>query len=277
MSLSLVSIGYTYGRGTSFGMRALHDVSLEVAPGELVLVLGATGSGKSTLLRIAAGLLRADEGEAVLDGVSLDRGSARGVVGLIFQDAESQLFADTVLEDVAFGPRNMGASREEALASATESLRAVGLDPATFKDRSPFSLSGGEARRVAIAGVLAFHPRYLLADEPTAGLDAKGRRAMRSLLLEARAKAGVVVVSHGAEEFLADADRVIVLSGGGCALSSTPRELVATPSMFDRVGLRAPDVLEVQRLAASRRSADMPYTLDPAEAARSLTHGGGQR
>jgi energy-coupling factor transport system ATP-binding protein len=258
-------------------MRALHDVSLEVAPGELVLVLGATGSGKSTLLRIAAGLLRADEGEAVLDGVSLDRGSARGVVGLIFQDAESQLFADTVLEDVAFGPRNMGASREEALASATESLRAVGLDPATFKDRSPFSLSGGEARRVAIAGVLAFHPRYLLADEPTAGLDAKGRRAMRSLLLEARAKAGVVVVSHGAEEFLADADRVIVLSGGGCALSSTPRELVATPSMFDRVGLRAPDVLEVQRLAASRRSADMPYTLDPAEAARSLTHGGGQR
>jgi energy-coupling factor transport system ATP-binding protein len=268
--LSLRDVSYVYGSGTSFCITALERVSLEVSPGELVLVLGATGSGKSTLLRIAAGLLAADEGEATIDGGALDTASARGAVGLVFQDPESQLFADTVLGDVAFGPRNMGASREEAFSAAHDALRVVGLDPELFGGRSPFSLSGGEARRVAVAGVLALEPDYLLADEPTAGLDGSGRRAMHGVLLKARERAGVVVVSHSAEEFLGDADRVVVLGGGRCLLTASAAELVAAPGLFATAGLLPPDVLEVQRLAVSAGLATFDFSLDPCEAARSL-------
>lgn len=278
MALILSDVSYTYGLGTSYSVAALGGVSMEVSPGELVLVLGATGSGKSTLLRIAAGLLVADAGRATIDGVALDRTSARGTVGLVFQDSESQLFADTVLGDVAFGPKNMGASSEEAREAATQSLAAVGLDPAVFGNRSPFSLSGGEARRVAVAGVLAMRPAYLLADEPTAGMDAPGRRAMRQLVLDARERAGVVVVSHSAEEFLDVADRVLVLGEGRAVLSAPARELVAVPDLFEQAGLLAPDVLEVQRLAARAGMAEIAYSLDPRESARMLAaRGGGKR
>lgn len=275
MSLNLSDISYTYGRGTTYSVAALDAVSLDVTRGELVLVLGATGSGKSTLLRIAAGLLVADEGIATIDGVALDRVSARGAVGLVFQDPESQLFADTVLDDVAFGPLNMGATRGEARAIAAESLVAVGLDPDEFGGRSPFGLSGGEARRAAIAGVLALRPRYLLTDEPTAGLDARGRRAMSSLLADARETAGVVVVSHSAEEFLGLADRVVVLGDGRTLLSAAACELVADPGLFGQAGLHAPDVLEVQRLVANAQAREIAYSLDPVTAARALANGGG--
>ncbi len=230
MPLTLTGIGYTYASGTGFAVSAVRDVSFEVAVGELVLVLGATGSGKSTLLRLAAGLLEPQPGHATIDGAPLDRRTARGSVGLVFQDAEAQLFADTVVDDVAFGPRNLGHSAEDAQALAREALASVGLDPQLFGERSPFSLSGGEARRAAIAGVLAMQPRYLLADEPTAGLDAPGRSALRRLLLDARSRAGVVVVSHTAEEFLGAADRVLVLSDGEsrvvrvrCGVGGRPR------------------------------------------------------
>ena len=214
MALTLDTIGYTYAAGTSLEMPALTGVSLTVAPGELVLVLGSTGSGKSTLLRLCAGLLEPATGSARLDDAPLTRSTARGAVGLVFQDPESQLFAETLAADVAFGPRNLGATAEEAADRVREALLSVGLDPDSYGGRSPFALSGGEARRAAIAGVLAMRPRYLLLDEPTAGLDARGRAAVREVVRGMRASAGVVVVSHSAEEFLGEADRVLVLAQG---------------------------------------------------------------
>ncbi len=270
MSLTLHNLGYTYAAGTGFSQQALEGVSLSVSPGELVLVLGATGSGKSTLLRIAAGLLGAEGGSATIDGEPLTRQTARGRVGMVFQDAESQLFAETVEADVAFGPRNMGRSAAEANAAAREALGRVGLPSGEYSARSPFSLSGGEARRVAIAGVLAFAPRYLLLDEPTAGMDARGRRAVEAIVSDARALAGVVVVSHSAEEFLGAADRVLVLAEGSPVYDGSAAELVADPAPFAAAGLLAPDVLLVQMRARALGCTVGPYTLDPVVAARSL-------
>lgn len=270
MTLLLDSVNYTYARGTGAAVDALADVTLSVAPGQMVLVLGATGSGKSTLLRLAAGLLEPSEGSATLDGVPLVRPERRRRVGLIFQDAESQLFADTLRDDVAFGPSNFGAGTEEAARHAAEAMAAVGLDPAVFGGRSPFTLSGGEARRAAIAGVLAMRPKYVLADEPTAGLDAAGRREIRKLLTGRRESAGVVVVSHSAEEFLGEADSVLVLADGRTAWTGAASALIEDPAPLAEAGLIAPDVLEVQRLARERGLAIDGFTLDPADAAQQL-------
>jgi energy-coupling factor transport system ATP-binding protein len=267
VSLTLDCIGYTYAAGTGYSQRALEAVSLAVSPGELVLVLGATGSGKSTLLRIAAGLLDGAEGTAAVDGKTLSRRTARGRIGLVFQDAESQLFAETVAADVAFGPSNMGATEDAARSAACDALVRVGLPPAEYAERSPFSLSGGEARRAAIAGVLAFDPLYLLLDEPTAGLDARGRRAVGAIVDEARSRSGVVVVSHSAEEFLASADRVLVLAGGRAVYDGPAADLVADPTPFASAGLLAPDVLRVQMLARDQGLDVGAFTLDPVLAA----------
>lgn len=270
MALTLTDIRFDYAPGTPLAQPALHGASLHVDPGELVLVLGTTGSGKSTLLRCAAGLLTAQSGAAGIDGAPLTAASARGRVGLVFQNAESQLFADTVLDDVMFGPRNLGASTDQARSAAMAALERVELDPATFAERSPFSLSGGEARRVAIAGVLAMGPAYLLADEPTAGLDARGRAAVRSVLRERRQDAGVVVVTHTAEEFLGEADRVVVLREGSMAWSGEAGALIEDPEPLVDAGLVPPAVLEVQRLARHRGARLAALTLDPSLAASRL-------
>lgn len=268
MSLILADIAHTYPGQSD---PALGGASLEVAPGELVLVLGTTGSGKSTLLKVASGLLEPSAGVRSIDGVDLDSVSARGAVGMVFQDAESQLFADTVADDVAFGPRNIGCDPDETRARVAESLAAVGLDPQALGLRSPFTLSGGEARRAAIAGVLAMRPRYLLFDEPTAGLDSRGRRLVRELVAQARVRAGVVVVSHSAEEFISAADRVVILGGGSSVWSGTRDELLSHPDAFARYGLVAPPLLEVQRLATERFGAlDSGVCLDETALADAL-------
>jgi energy-coupling factor transport system ATP-binding protein len=269
VSLNLEHASYSYRIGRNLSVDALRDVSFSVEPGELVLVLGATGSGKSTLMRICAGLLQLEQGQATLDGEPLVSATARGTVGLVFQDAESQLFADTLLEDVEFGPRNLGAEAKQARKVAERALSEVGLPPAIYGDRSPFSLSGGEARRVAIAGVIAMAPRYLLADEPTAGLDASGRASVRALLAQARAHAGVVVVTHAAEEFLGMADRVVMLCRGEVAWSGTAAD-AACPEAFTVAELRMPEVLEVQYLL-SQCGVRLPgFTFDPLEAAERI-------
>ncbi len=257
MSLSLTSVSYTYSVGSHYRQLALRGVSVEVVPGGLVLLVGATGSGKSTLLRIAAGLLVPEGGSAVIEGEPLTTSSARGRVGLVFQNPESQLFAETVLSDVGFGPRNMGASDEDADRRAREALELVGLDPERFGPRSPFGLSGGEARRVAIAGVLAMRPEYLLLDEPTAGLDARGRDAVLAALGGIRSTVGVVVVSHDAEEFLGEADSVLVLSQGAEMFSGPPSELLADPSLLTAAGVGIPPLIEAQLLARDA-GFDMP-------------------
>ncbi len=274
MPLRLTDVSYTYTRVPP-PVRALRSVSFEVERGELVLVLGTTGAGKSTLLRVASGLVEPDSGEASLDGEPLGRQHVGSAVGLIFQDAESQLFADTLIEDVAFGPSNLGMDPGSADMRARESLRQVGLPPEEFGSRSPFALSGGEARRAAIAGVLAMRPSYLLADEPTAGLDAPGRSAVRDALLTARDAAGVVVVSHAVEEFLPHADKVLVLSDGSTSWWGRAADIVADPSPFAEAGLAPPPVLGVQARLRSDTGHSEPFTLDPVEAARRIARGRG--
>lgn len=272
MTLSLTGVGFTYGVGTTFATRALSDVDVTFSPGEVVLVLGATGSGKSTLLRIAAGLLVPDAGSVTLDGRPV-RGPlavVRPGVGIVFQSPEMQLFAESVAADVAFGPRNQGLSEEDAIVEAHRALEAVGLDPAEFGPRSPFSLSGGEARRAAIAGVLAMAPGYLMLDEPTAGLDPSGREAVRDIVTAARESAGVVVVTHDAEEFLEHADRVVLLSEGRIIFDGRAEVLVQNPDRFTEAGLRAPEVLRAQMLAQDAGVTLPRFALDPTEAASLL-------
>lgn len=276
MALELRDITFEYSASTSFATRALDGVSLRVEPGEIVLVLGSTGSGKSTLLRIASGLLAATHGVATVDDRPLGAGTI-GSVGLVFQDPESQLFADTVADDVAFGPRNLGVIGDDLSRVVGRSLAAVGLDAEKFGHRSPFTLSGGEARRAAIAGVIAMQPSYLLLDEPTAGLDARGRAFVRELIADMRREAGIVVVSHAAEEFLGLADRAVLLAGGRQVWQGTGMQLIDSPEMFGAAGLRMPEILAVQH-DARRRGAALPHlSLDPARVAESLLGSGAVR
>jgi energy-coupling factor transport system ATP-binding protein len=271
VGLTLTAVGFSYGAGTRYARRALSDADLTVEPGELVVVLGQTGSGKSTLLRVAAGVLAPSEGRVEVAGrrvegpASPDRDRR---IGLVFQNPETQLFAETVALDVAFGPRNLGLPDPDGAASAA--LLAVGLDPSAFGPRSPFTLSGGEARRAALAGVLAMDPAYVLLDEPTAGLDAAGRHAVLSALHRVRCSSGVVVVTHDAEELLGEADRVIVLRDGVVVHSGPAAGLVAAPAVFAASGLLAPDVLRAQLLAGARGAELPPFTLDPRAAAAAL-------
>ncbi len=274
MGLIARDIGYTYSEGTDFEQSALSGVSFQVSPGELMLVVGSTGSGKSTLLRLLAGLLEPTSGALMVDGVPLSAKTTRGAVGLVFQDPESQMFAETVLDDVCFGPRNLGVSDSDLHVRAEEALSAVGLDPDEYGARSPFGLSGGEARRAAIAGVLAMRPRYLLLDEPTAWLDASGRSAIREVVRASRNDAGVVVVSHSAEEFLGEADGLVILSEGQIAFSGTARDAIDDPAVFHRAGLQPPEILAVLQ-GARDRGFDLPeLTLDPVCAAQLLEKAG---
>ena len=275
MGLRVEDASYEYATGSKLPMPALVRVSLCVEPGSLVLVVGETGSGKSTLLRLAAGLLAPSAGSVVLDGEPLSRRAARGVIGLVFQDPESQLFAETVLQDAAFGPSNLGLGKQEALEQAAEALERVGLDPESYGARSPFHLSGGEARRAAIAGVLAMRPRYLLFDEPTAGLDARGRRAVADIIAEERKRSGIVVVSHSAEEFFDHADEVVMLADGEVVFRGAPSSLIAQPQAFARSGLVAPDVLRLIARGRERGAALVPETLGTADVAAAIARSGG--
>ena len=276
MILSFHGAGYSYDAGTDFATRALSSIDLDLEPRMLTLVLGATGSGKSTLLRLAAGLLIPTEGSVTYGGIAVDAplAGATPPVGLVFQSPETQLFAETVEVDVAFGPRNRGSGAAEATAAARRALIAVGMDPAEFAHRSPFSLSGGEARRVAIAGVLAMQPGLMLFDEPTAGLDARGRAAVRDVVLAARNNAGVVVVTHDAEEFLGMADRVLLLTDGEVTFFGDARELIESPYRFTEAGLRIPEVLRAQMLAEQAGHRVGPYVICPRDAARSIARAG---
>lgn len=263
MALTLSDVGHVYGDGTPWVSRALEGVSLELERGGLTVVLGPTGSGKSTLMLAAAGLLQPTEGVVACDGRLPGKDGFGGLVGLVFQDPETQLFAETVLEDAAFGPRNIGVPDEEAREVARDALSRVGLDPPLYEHRSPFTLSGGEARRAAIAGVLAMGVDYLLLDEPTAGLDADGRSRVRSIVAQARDDAGVLVVTHDAEEFLAHADRVVILDGGRVLRSGVVADVVSDTETLGTGRLTWPEVVRVQWLARERAGSSGRMALDP--------------
>jgi len=254
VALTLSEIGCEYAAGTSLASVALGGVSLVVEPGELVVVLGSTGAGKTTLLRAAAGLLAVSHGSVDVDGrPASGAGARRGAVGLVFQRPEEQFFSLSVEEDCAFGPRNLGRSSDDARDDARGALAVVGLDPVVFGPREPWSLSGGEARRAALAGVLAMHPRYLLLDEPTAGLDAAGRDAVCAAVEAARADSGVIVVTHDAEVFLGSADRVLVLREGHTAfLGDVPSLLIALPGLVAAGDMEPPEVPRALMLARTR-------------------------
>lgn len=210
---SLNDIGVTYTQGNQ-KVQALDHVSCAIKEGEFVVIEGHTGAGKSTLLKLLAGLMEPTEGSLAFQGQPLTTKATRGKVGLVFQNPEMALFGETVLQDVAFGPRNFGATEAQSRETARDALERVGIDPDVFGERTPLKLSGGEARKVALAGVLAFEPAVLLTDEPTAALDAPGRFAVRQLLANCSKHSTIVVVTHSPEEFEGCADRIFTLRDG---------------------------------------------------------------
>lgn len=260
MSLRADGAGFAYPGSP---VSALKSISVKIVPGEILLVAGRAGSGKSTLMKLLAGLIEPNAGTVLLDS----QPPTPHKIGIVFQDPASQLFADTVEADLMFGPRNLGKSDEECRKLARESLELVGLDPHAFLERSPFSLSGGQARRVAIAGVLAMDPEYLIFDEPTAGLDAQGRAFVKELLTKLKGRnRAVVVVTHDLDELLPCADNLLLLEGGRLAWNGPVRHAVNRPGIFGLAGLTEPDLLQFQACVARLSDKEPRYTLDPERA-----------
>lgn len=256
MSIDIKNICYTYMRGTPFEKKALDDVSVSIDKGEIVAVIGHTGSGKSTLVQHLNGLLKPDAGQVAVDGVNLagkDAAAkkARQLVGMVFQYPEHQIFAETVYEDIAFGPRNRGFSEAEVDKQVHEAMAFVGLDFATFARRSPFQLSGGQMRRVAIAGVVAMNPDYLVLDEPSAGLDPRSRNAVFKEIMALHQSRGIaiVLVTHSMEEAVKYAKRMLVINKGQILFDGNPADIFKNhqPKLVE-VGMDAPQVFKLADL-----------------------------
>ena len=248
MSLVLENVSYLYSQGTAYERTALSHVNLSIEEGEFIGIIGHTGSGKSTLVQHLNGLLKASEGTITFHGENIyqekyDLRSLRTQVGMVFQYPEHQLFEATVLEDVCFGPKNQGLDKEEQLIRAKEALSAVGLDE-TFYEKSPFELSGGQKRRAAIAGVLAMRPSVLILDEPTAGLDPKGRDEILDLIAGMHEESGntVILVSHSMEDVAKYVDRIIVMNDGSVLYDDVPRKVFCNYKQLEEIGLAAPQV-----------------------------------
>ena len=251
MSIALEHVNYIYSPGTAYEKRALNDISLEIGQGQFVGIIGHTGSGKSTLIQHLNGLMKATSGDILYDGQSIyaegyDMRKLRSQVGLVFQYPEHQLFEVDVISDVCFGPKNQGLSEEESEKNAREALELVGF-PEKYYKQSPFELSGGQKRRVAIAGVLAMKPKVLILDEPTAGLDPKGRDEILDQIAKLHKETGmtVVLVSQSMEDVARYVDRIIVMNKGEKMLDSTPKEVFRHYKELEEVGLAAPQVTYV--------------------------------
>ncbi len=253
MSIKIEHVNYTYNPGTAYEKQALIDINLEIPTGEFVGMIGHTGSGKSTLIQHLNGLLTADSGQIFYEGENIytegyDMHALRTQVGLVFQYPEHQLFEVDVMTDVCFGPKNQGLSEEEAKARAREALQLVGLPESTYT-MSPFELSGGQKRRAAIAGVLAMQPKVLILDEPTAGLDPKGRDDILDQIAYLHTQTGmtVILVSHSMEDVARYADRIVVMNQGKILYDDTPAHVFAHGRELEDVGLAAPQVTYVMQ------------------------------
>lgn len=268
MSIKLTHIYHTYSKGTPFERLALRDVSLAIDKGEIVAVIGHTGSGKSTLVQHLNGLLKPDKGQAAIDGVDItakgaQAKTARQQVGMVFQYPEHQIFAETVFEDIAFGPRNKGFNEDEVAKQVREAMAFVGLDYDTFAQRSPFQLSGGQMRRVAIAGVVAMAPDYLVLDEPSAGLDPRSRNAVFREIMALHKSRGIaiVLVTHSMEEAVKYADRLLVINGGRVLFDGQPAAIFKEHGAeLVQVGVDVPQVYKLASLLR-RQGLELPESI----------------
>ena len=273
MSVELKDVTYTYSPGTAYEMHALEHVSMEIQDGQFVGVIGHTGSGKSTLVQHFNGLIRPTSGHVYYNGEDIwqegyNLRELRSHVGLVFQYPEHQLFETDVLTDVCFGPKNQGLSPEECKERAKEALQHVGLDE-SYYEKSPFELSGGQKRRVAIAGVLAMNPSFLILDEPTAGLDPKGRDEILdqlALLHETRG-ISIMLVSHSMEDIARYVERIIVMNKGHVAFDDTPKEVFSHYKELEEMGLAAPQKTYIMH-ALKERGMDVDVTATTVEEAR---------
>ena len=246
--LETKNLTYTYGVGTPFEKTAVENVNLSVEKGAFVGVIGHTGSGKSTLIQMLNGLIRPTSGQVLLNGEDIwakpkEIRRVRFQVGMVFQYPEYQLFEETVIKDIMFGPKNMGLSDEEALKRAKEAAHFTDLKPELL-EKSPFELSGGEKRRAAIAGVIAMDPEVLILDEPAAGLDPKGRDDILDQIayLHKQSDMTVILVSHSMEDIARYADRIVVMNKGAVMYNGTPKEVFAHYQELEKIGLAAPQV-----------------------------------
>ena len=267
MPIEVSHLTHCYSEGSALRTVALDDVSFRIENGEFVGIIGHTGSGKSTLVQHLNGLLKPTSGQVLVDGEDLNgehvnRRALRQRIGLVFQYPEYQLFEETVAKDIAFGPKNQGLSAAEIDERVRYAMECVHLDYQKYAERSPFELSGGQMRRVAIAGVLAMKPSVLILDEPTAGLDPRGRDRILGMLeeLHARENVTILMVSHSMDDMARLAGRLIVMSDGKVVADGTPREIFMQEDMMTSIGL---DIPEAARLCARLRAKgyDLPADL----------------
>lgn len=284
--LELRDVSYVYGGGTPFEAHALKNINLTIETGAITGIIGHTGSGKSTLVRLFNGLERPTCGEVLLDGENIWQdpkqiGRVRFRVGLVMQYPEYQLFEETVKADIAFGPKNMGLSQDEINSRVIRYSALVGLDPEVL-DKSPFELSGGQKRRVAIAGIMAMKPEVLVLDEPAAGLDPEGRNNIFDAIDEYRKseKATVIIVSHSMEDMSERCDRIAVLSKGEMIAEGNTDEIFSDPKLLINAGLDVPEITRIGMLLADKgyKSPNPIYTVDQAfEFIMSIKSGGSNK
>lgn len=283
--IELKNVSFWYGRKTPYEIKALDDISLEIEENSITGLIGHTGSGKSTLVQMLNGILKPDGGTVVVDGQDIwakprEIGKVRFKVGMVMQYPEYQLFAETVREDIAYGPKNMGLKADEIEARVSRSIAFCGLTPEIL-EKSPFDLSGGQKRRVALAGIMAMEPKILVLDEPAAGLDPKGRREILSGIRKYSEESGtsVIIVSHSMEDMAMYCDRVVVMSHARVLANGTCEEVFSNHKMLFDAGLDVPEITSIV-LAMRKAGLDIPeniYTVDGAfSALKSLYGKGGQ-
>lgn len=272
----LDKINYTYSDGTAYEIQALKDVNLQIHVGEFIGIIGHTGSGKSTLTQLLNGLLHASSGSIYVDGQDIydegyDMRALRGKIGLVFQYPDHQLFETTCFEDVCFGPKNQGLDRKTVELRAFEALRNVGF-PEELYYQPPFDLSGGQKRRVAIAGVLAMKPEVLILDEPTAGLDPAGRDEILGLVSKMHRELGITIllVSHSMEDVAEYVDRIIVMNHGEVMFDALPKEVFSHYKELEAVGLAAPQVTYLVHELAEKGLAVDTHATTAKEAAQTI-------
>ena len=282
--LRVENLTHTYNEKTAYAKDAVSGVSFSAEKGEIIGIIGHTGSGKSTLIEHLNGLLKPNDGHIFIDDVDIwenpkDIKKYRFRVGLVFQYPEYQLFDETVYDDIAFGPKNMGLNAEEVDVRVKETIKSVGLD-FSYLEKSPFDLSGGEKRRVAIAGVLAMNPEIIVFDEPTAGLDPSGRQMVIDIIKNYRDtyNAAVIIVSHSMEDMAVLADKILVMNSGKVAMFDTPQNVFSRNEELQKIGLSVPAVTKVCEILREK-GVDLPKSIitvsDAVQHLLKLKQGGG--